>query len=188
MTDVLQVGDPGARRRPGRTVLVLFVVLVLLISGWWLDHRDRRQAFERILTCVDAGQSALSHGSAQLSMINNYIQPALRPDVSPELEAGLYRLVAQTAARALPPIERARTGCRAVSIHRWQPGLRSAQGSYLSYLEARITALQAASIDGEQAFADQSELDESRDRARDRLTAVAPDRAQAQRAQRLLAR
>jgi hypothetical protein len=193
MSDVLEVGDPGARRWPGRTALVLLVVLTLLagalLSGaWWLDHNDRHKTFNRLLTCVNASQSALAYGSAQLSMINNYIQPALRPDVTPELEAGLYRMVAQTAQRALPSIEHARTGCRNVSVHRWQTGLRTARTGYLSYLDARIAELVKAGADGKQAFADQPELDELRDRARDQLIAAAPDHAQALRAQQLLTR
>jgi hypothetical protein len=171
--DVLEAGPPPARRRPGLIAVVLVVSVALAGAGWWSDHRERAREFDTLLACVRGFEQAAGSASARVSMMSNYIQPALNSG-TPELSRGLYALVEQAAAAGLPRLEVARAGCSRVHGRPWHSGFTTAKSHVMVYLNARILALSATAADGRENFPPRPELLRQRDRARAALAALAP--------------
>jgi hypothetical protein len=120
-----------------------------------------------------------------VSQIAAYIRPALGTGTA-ELDAGLYRLVEDAAAATLPPLARARDGCRAARIHPWQGAVARGRTAYLAYLDARVDALADTAGLGAAAGTEHPEQERLLRQARRRLVAAAPDDAGGRRIERLL--
>jgi LacI family transcriptional regulator len=148
----LDVVEGGTERtsRPGRTAVIGIVLVLLASAGWWLERGDRQRQFDRLMACVSAGEAASAEATARVSIMSNYIRPALRAGQPAQLEAGLYRLVAQAAGTAVPELERAAAGCAGGAERAWQVSLKDARAAYRDRLDAQVAVLRATARDGAQ--------------------------------------
>jgi hypothetical protein len=184
--DILEgAAEPEPRRRVRNTAL-LIVAALLAAGAWSVDHHRRVAEFDRLTGCVQAGESAATYVSSRIWGAADYIRPAFRPGISPDLRAGLFELVREQAAIGTPDLIQARERCRAERPQRWHTALGRARTSYLAYLDARLAIDQGIALDGSQVYVQHPELADLHDRAAGALGAAAPDGGAARRVRSLL--
>jgi hypothetical protein len=163
--DILEGGaEPGPRR--GWPAVVLVVLAVLGVGAWGLDHMGRVADYNALFRCVQAGDATDTSVRAQISMITDYIRPALSTGPPPALRDGLFDLVRERAADGVPRLVRVRDGCRAVRPLPWHTGLIRAQESYLAYLDTRLAVVQGIARNGSLVYVQHPELAEVWQQAR----------------------
>jgi hypothetical protein len=162
--------------RQRRWIGVGLVVAVLLAAlAWYADGRRRVAEFDRLASCVAAGEGARIDAEARVAGMGSYVRPSLGVNPAPDVDQSLYRLVAQEAVVGEPEVRHSLTVCEHVGILPFHPSLKTARSAYVGYLGAELDRLSAIAADGSQAFESSEELGALRSQAFAELKSAAPD-------------
>jgi hypothetical protein len=176
--DALDVVESRPRRqlgRRGRRRLVVLTVLVALAAGalWWADRQRRAHEFDQLLGCATTAEAARSAAETRIDAMAGYVRPSLT--VYAAADRGLYRIIADEAAVAVPDFDAAVRGCERVRVLSIHSSLGHARTAYLAYLRAEDRHLSAVVADGSHAFDDVDEVLAARAAGYAALTAAAPN-------------
>lgn len=173
--DVVDSGLPEltARRRRARWAAGL-LVLVLGVAGWLADTHQRQVELAALSGCATRAEAASADARARVAAMTAYVRPSLGTGLDRDVETGLYRLIADQAAKGEPAVRQALDRCRAVQLLPFHAALRRARTAYLVWLAAEVERLAATARDGGTAFGASSRSDRLHARAVDELATLAP--------------
>ena len=149
MTEVLDHEPPPPSRRAWSAVGLLVLVLVAAGVEDRQAHAAEGDAVER---CAAATAEARALADRRVSSMASYVRPALNGSYTPEVRAGLSRLVADAARDAAPLLGAARVTCARVGVRPWHGDLRGRVDACLQTLDARRAWLEQVAGDGTLAF------------------------------------
>ena len=184
---------PSRFRRLGRRQRALLagaVALVVLLgaAAWFADRQHRPREFADLARCVASAEGSWAAADARIAAMASYVRPSVGTSPSAEVDRALYRLIADQAAVAVPPVRAALASCRDVAVLPVDGDLRAARSAYLAALGGEVDHLDATVADGSNAFAGTERLVELRARARSALTLAAPDARGRRQAAQLMVR
>lgn len=200
MIDTYDLDDPAPRvpaaapRRtgPSRRRLAIAAVLVLLLlvvtaglTG--IDQRSRNRKSDALLALVTQGQATVRYSDSRVQALVQYTSPTLLSARAPErVRASLRQVVQQGAAGQLAPLRARRDAVARLEVTHRHGDLRRARAAYLTYLDQRISYLQAVSLDLRTLYRPQPANRQLLVAARDALLAVDSDAASTARIRELL--
>jgi hypothetical protein len=140
------LGTERPVRRSVRPLLAL--ALVLGGSGFVADDVLRRHEVSALGSCVEAAEGDLVDLTRRVTGVETYVGPQLTSaSVSASVRASLAGLVQQAVARDLPRSMQDRQRCARLHVLAWHGGTQRGRTSFVSYLDARLEQLRAATSD-----------------------------------------
>ena len=149
MTEVLEHEPPRPTRRAWAAVGLLVLVLV---GAGVEDRRAHASEAAAVARCAAATGEARALADRRVSSMASYVRPALNGSYTPEVRAGLSRLVGEAARDAAPVLGAARVTCARVGVRPWHGDLRGRLDACLQTLDARHAWLEEVAGDGTLAF------------------------------------
>jgi hypothetical protein len=157
----------GRGRRHRRWWWVAAAVVLVVLAAFAVDQRSRYRENDALIEQVTRGQSALAYADGRIGSAVGYTRPALTSNAVPErVRAGLRAIVQKEAAARVEPLLRQREALAAVPVRSWHHDQVRAKKTYAAYLDQRIAAYRAISLDLRILFRPQPETTRRRVEAR----------------------
>jgi hypothetical protein len=138
----------GDRRRRRRWWVASAVVLLVVLTLFGVDQRSRYRENDALIDQVSGTQSALAYADGRIGSAVQYTRPALTSAAVPEsVRAGLRAIVQKEAAARVAPLLTRRQALADVPVRSWHHDQVRAKTAYAAYLDARIAAYRAISVD-----------------------------------------
>ncbi len=146
MTDVLDAGAPPSRwwRILGALAVVTLVLGLAAVAEGARRAPAERRAIDR---CAEAATSAVDRAERRLALMVTYVTPALGAS-TPDVDAGLRRLVAAEAPAARAPVDQALGTCRGIDVWWLNAEHRGALVAYDALLVAQQERLRGVARGG----------------------------------------
>jgi hypothetical protein len=129
------------------------VVLVLvLVAGWWADHRIRATEAEAVAGCAAAATEAVRGAEGRITAMDGYVRPTLFAVPPGRLKQELYRLVSGATVGARPALVQVRDRCSAADVLPFHGALQRRRSGCLAFLQAELRYVDAVRNDGRVAF------------------------------------
>ena len=170
-------GLPGRLTRWDRrwrlAAIAGLVVAVLAGTALVVADSTRRDAEnDRLDACVRDAFAATDAARNRVAGLAGFVQPGLREDSSDATATSLYAILAASARRAEPVVEKVRRSCAGIAVRSWHaPQLRT-QTTVLAYLDLVLESFRAVSGNGREYFERNADLLRAR-RAVSRAQAMA---------------
>jgi hypothetical protein len=151
--------------RPSRRLAVLLVLVVVAgLTGWYADHRVRTHESGAVSACEARLRTVSAHADFKLGAVADMLRPALVTTEGVQ-QHHLADLMASPARQMLPQAQRAHRVCQHVTLRPWHFSLVSRRDAAAAYSGALVTLLQTVAAQGRAYFRDDSTLQRLRSAA-----------------------
>lgn len=143
-------GERGPRSR--RTRLLVVLALLLVVVGGLVDRQVRRHETVGVARCVEGTTTAVATALGRVSVMADYVRPALSRPPSARLRQDLLDLISTSAGPGRTALRKARDRCAATDVWVAHDGLRRTRGDCLRLLDHELDYLSEVAADGRRAF------------------------------------
>jgi hypothetical protein len=148
--ELLDFGEDRRWRLSGRLqVSLLVLVPVVVCLGYGVDRSLRGREAAAVASCAAGATEAVDLASRRVQATYEYVRPAFGSASTPGLRAGLFQLVAESAAGAGGRLDAPAQSCRDVSVIALHRDLSDRRDRCVRLLDAQRDGLQALAADGE---------------------------------------
>lgn len=133
--------------------MVLAAVLVVAVVALLVDQGVRRDERAAVARCAQAAGSAVDHAHGKVTLMANYVRPALGGSPPPELRSALYGSVSDAAKEAVGAVRAAAATCGNTPVLAIHEDLRERKDACDESLAEVGAYLAAVTRDGRAAFA-----------------------------------
>ena len=149
MSDLLEIGSERRRWLSRRARLVLLLIVIGLGTAAVVTERAARERAERDLAaCVDDTAQAVELAGRTVHATYEYVRPVLSSSPRPAVEAGLFRLIARSAADVDSDLAGPSRTCSDIAVLLVHDDLRELRDRCVELLEDQQEALDAVAADG----------------------------------------
>ena len=150
------------------------VVLVLGVLGYAADSFLEQREADRLVARVGEVQSQIGYSQHRILSTVDYTRPLLfGASVTPTVQRGLEKLIEDTAAGQVPPLQRQRDRVANTTVLPWHRARQRARTALLAYLDVRIAYLRAVATEVDALYREHPELQPSFDAAQEAFRAMA---------------
>ena len=127
---------------------LLGLVVVLVATAWFVDHRFRGSEEAHVAACVAGADLAVDSAYAPVVTMVGNVRPQLDGPASDQQRRSAYGLVSRSAEGGAESLDAARATCADIGVLPWHGGVADERDACVSRLEEHQAVLVALAADG----------------------------------------